>query len=44
MTKAPGSIDWKRGYAAGKSRARIEILALTVVAYFSIVLIGRFFG
>lgn len=33
-----------KGYAAGKSRARLEALAVVVVLYFGIALYGRMAG
>lgn len=36
--------EWMRGYAAGKSRARFEVLAVVVALYFGVALIGRWFG
>ena len=35
---------WARGYASGKTRARLEVLAVSVVLYFGLALIGRYFG
>ena len=36
--------EWARGYAAGKTRARLEVLAVVLVLYFGVALIGRWFG
>ncbi|CAB4211699.1 hypothetical protein UFOVP1419_7 [uncultured Caudovirales phage] len=33
--------EWARGYKAGKSRARYEVLAVIVVLYFLIALVGK---
>ncbi len=43
---APDAVtrEWARGYAAGKARARIEVLAVVLVLYFGVALIGRWFG
>jgi len=40
---APDAVsrEWARGYKAGKSRARYEVLVVVVVLYFVIVLIGK---
>ncbi len=35
---------WARGYASGKTRARLEVLVIGMVLYFCIALIGRWFG
>ena len=39
---APNAVtrEWARGYAAGKNRARLEVLAVVVAVYFVIALIG----
>ena len=43
---APDAVtrEWARGYAAGKTRARLEVLAVVLVLYFGVALIGRWFG
>ena len=43
---APDTVtrEWAKGYAAGKSRARLEVLAIVVALYFVVVLVGKFFG
>ncbi len=33
--------EWARGYKAGKTRARYEMLTVIVVLYFIVVLIGK---
>lgn len=33
--------EWARGYKAGKTRARYEVLAVAVVLYFIVILIGK---
>lgn len=38
------SREWARGYTAGKTRARIEVVAIVVALYFGIALIGKYFG
>lgn len=41
------SIDkkaWAKGYIAGKSRARFEVLAVVAVIYFGIALYGQLAG
>jgi hypothetical protein len=38
------SREWARGYSAGKTRARIEVVAIVVVLYFGIALIGMYFS
>lgn len=40
---APDAVtrEWARGYAAGKKRARLEVLCIVVVLYFGVALIGR---
>lgn len=38
------SREWARGYTAGKTRARLEVLAIVVALYFVIALIGNYFG
>ena len=41
------SIDkkaWVKGYIAGKSRARLEVLAVVAALYFGIALYGRMAG
>ena len=35
---------WARGYASGKTRARLEVLAIGVALYFGVAMIGRWFG
>ncbi len=35
---------WAKGYAAGKTRARIEVAVIAAVLYFGIALIGRCYG
>ena len=35
---------WARGYASGKTRARLEVLAIGVALYFGVALIGRWLG
>lgn len=41
---APSAVSraWARGYAAGKTRARLEVVGLVLAVYFGIALIGRF--
>ena len=41
---APNAVirAWERGYKAGKTRARYEVLAVVVALYFGIALIGNF--
>ena len=43
---APDAVtrEWANGYAAGKKRARLEVLAVVVALYFGIALIGRLSG
>ena len=43
---APDAVsrEWARGYQAGKSRARYEVLAIVVVLYFIVALIGKLAG
>ena len=43
---APDAVtrEWAKGYAAGKSRARLEVLAVVVALYFAVAMIGRWFG
>lgn len=43
---APDAVtrEWARGYAAGKSRARLEVLGVVVAVYFAIAMYGRYFG
>lgn len=40
---APDAVtrEWARGYQAGKTRARYEVLAAVVALYFIVVLIGK---
>lgn len=40
---APGiaSREWEKGYRAGKTRARFEVLVVFVVLYFVVALIGK---
>jgi len=40
---APDAVkrEWARGYRAGKTRARYEVLAVLVALYFIMVLIGK---
>lgn len=40
---APDAItrEWARGYKAGKTRARYEVLAAVVALYFIVVLVGK---
>lgn len=33
--------EWARGYQAGKTRARYEVLAVVVALYFIVALIGK---
>lgn len=33
--------EWARGYQAGKTRARYEVLAVIVALYFIVALIGK---
>lgn len=33
--------EWARGYQAGKTRARYEVLSVVVVVYFIVALIGK---
>lgn len=35
------SKEWARGYKAGKTRARYEVLAIVVALYFGVALIGK---
>ena len=43
---APDAVtrEWARGYAAGKKRARLEVLGVVVALYFGISLIGLLCG
>lgn len=43
---APDAVsrEWAIGYQAGKSRARYEVLAVVVVLYFLVALIGKLSG
>lgn len=43
---APDAVtrEWARGYAAGKTRARIEVLVIVVALYFGVAIIGRLYG
>jgi len=43
---APDAVsrEWARGYQAGKTRARYEVLAVVVVLFFLVALIGKFSG
>jgi hypothetical protein len=41
---SPAAQEWRRGYKAGKSRARLEVLAILVGLYFSLVLLGKCSG
>jgi hypothetical protein len=36
--------EWARGYTAGKSRARYEVLAVVVGIYFGIAVYGKLFA
>lgn len=36
-----GTREWARGYQAGKTRARYEVLAVVVALYFIVALIGK---
>jgi len=40
---APDAVtrEWARGYQAGKTRARYEVLAVIVALYFIVALIGK---
>ncbi len=40
---APDAVtkEWARGYQAGKTRARHEVLAVLVVLYFIVAIIGK---
>lgn len=40
---APDAVtrEWARGYAAGKTRARYEVLAVVVALYFIVAFIGK---
>ncbi len=40
---APDAItrEWAKGYSAGKSRARYEVLTVIVALYFVVALIGK---
>ena len=40
---APDAVtrEWARGYQAGKTRARYEVLAIVVLLYFGVALIGN---
>lgn len=40
----PAVQEWRRGYKAGKRRARLEVLAVVVGLYFAVVLIGKCSG
>jgi len=43
---APDAVtrEWAKGYAAGKKRARLEVLSVVIALYFGIALIGRLSG
>ena len=43
---APDAVtrEWARGYTAGKTRARLEVVGIVVALYFAIAMYGRFFG
>ena len=43
---APDAVarEWARGYAAGKRRARFEVLAIVAALYLGVALIGRLYG
>lgn len=41
VATTPEQKGWAAGYAAGKSRARIEVAAIIAALYFGIALIGR---
>ena len=43
---APDAVtrEYARGYAAGKKRARLEILFIGIAMYFGIALIGQLYG
>jgi hypothetical protein len=44
LATSPEERAYAKGYTAGKSRARFEVLAVIVVLYFSIALYGRLAG
>lgn len=41
MAPSATSKEWAKGYTAGKTRARHEVLAVVVALYFFIALIGH---
>ena len=42
FTASVSTREWARGYAAGKTRARLEVFAVVAVVYFAIVLVGLY--
>ncbi len=43
---APAAVtrEWAQGYADGKKRARIEVVAIVIALYFGIAMYGRLFA
>ncbi len=43
---APDAVtrEWAKGYAAGKKRARMEVLSIVVALYFAVAMYGHYFG
>jgi hypothetical protein len=42
MASTPEQRGWAAGYKAGKTKARIEVLAIIIAVYFIVALIGHF--
>jgi hypothetical protein len=41
LATTPEEREWAKGYAAGKTRARIEVAVILAALYFGIALLGR---
>lgn len=44
LPQSPEGKSYEKGFTAGKTRARVEVVAVAVALYFLIVLIGRISG
>jgi hypothetical protein len=44
VAKSPEAKAWAQGYAAGKTRARWEVVVVLAAFYFVVATIGRNFG
>ena len=44
IAQSPEGKSYEKGFTAGKTRARIEVVAVAVALYFLVALIGRIAG